>query len=402
MNTGRVRLFESRAIGLFCLLVLTVPLVSCNKAPEETVPEIAISESPAVGLTEQERSLIESVEAAGDYVIRYQLSNGELPYRVDVTTGDRDYSPSHIRLIAGTGSLFTACRVTGDTKYCVAGDQALEYYLSRLIEGGEKFRGLCLYSRGYCKIGGAALAVDAIYRRWRATGDTVLDGNELLGVALQLGEHIVWMRNPEGGFFHRLDPFEGTVDEEYYVTYFNGESVLALLELFEMSGDQYWLDQAREVNSYMVQQPITEDHWHSYAFSFLSRLDELSQEDSAYAIRIAEAIVNNESNLEEGHSSISTATKVEALAAIALAFQAQGDPHVWLEQAVNEHAAFVMARQLPSNLCGWDPSDGIERFIGGIYHSCEEPYVRVDALQHWINGAAIYLEYLGYTFPASH
>ena len=401
MNICRVKLVQMRVIGPLCALVLAVSLVGCGGATGVPVPEAVSTEHATVEITAEERSLIESIAAAGDYLIGYQLSNGELPYRVEVTTGDRDYCPSHIRLIAGTGSLYTVCRVTEDSEFCNAGDRALEYYLGRLVDGGDEYRGSCLYSRGYCKLGGAALAVDAIYRRWQATGDTVLGGVELLSVALQLGEYIVWMRNPEGGFFHRLDPFDGVVDEEYYVTYFNGESAVALLELFEMSGDQYWLEQALEVNSYMVQQPITEDHWHGYVFSFLSQVGVFSPEDRQYANRIAQAIINNESNLDEEHSSVSTATKVEALAAIALAFQIQGEPQEWLDQAVTEHAAFVLARQLPSNLCGWDHSDAVERFAGGIYNNCEAPYIRVDALQHWINGAAIYLEYQSSIYPVS-
>ena len=42
-----------------------------------------------------------SIIAAGDYLVRQQLANGELPYQVDFMSGERAYSPSYVRLVAG-------------------------------------------------------------------------------------------------------------------------------------------------------------------------------------------------------------------------------------------------------------------------------------------------------------
>lgn len=366
-----------RIVGVFIILILFIS--ACGNPESEIVDK---------------EKLIDSITAAGDYLVKYQESSGELSYRVDIPDGNTDYSVSHIRLIAGTGSLFTVCRVTEDDKYCDAGDRALDYYLGLIVEGGDVFGGSCLDSNGYCKIGGAALAIDAIYKRWQATGEITMGDRDLLEEAKKLGEHIIWMIKPEGGFYHRVDTIEGIIDEEYFVTYFNGESLMALLELYEMTGEEDWYDVAREVNSYMVRQAIKHDHWHAYAFSFFARLDMLTKDDQNFATRIAEEIIDFKAYRKEDYSTISAATKVEALASIALALKMQGESHDWLAPAINEHAVFMMARQLPNNLCGWEQSDNIGYLDGGIYHSCAEPYIRVDGLQHWINGAAAYLEYL--------
>jgi hypothetical protein len=54
----------------------------------------------------------------------------------------------------------------------------------------------------------------------------------------------------------------------------------------------------------------------------------------------------------------------------------------------------VRARQLPDNNCNWSiGGDLTEKFSGGIVSSCEEPSIRVDGLQHYINGITTYLEY---------
>ena len=117
--------------------------------------------------------------------------------------------------------------------------------------------------------------------------------------------------------------------------------------------------------------------------------------DQIYATRIAQAIIEYENNLAVDHSTISTATKVEALSAIALAFQSAGAEQEWLDPAIQAHADFIIARQLPNNLCWLEDSYEIDRFEGGIYYNCADPYIRIDGLQHWVNGAAAYLEYLG-------
>jgi hypothetical protein len=396
-------------MGIFRRVMIIVVLFalaagsSCaqNSPPEvnqvDREPGAAAVGAPAVAefsSTDESKDLIDSVRAGGEYILKYQLSNGSLAYRVDLVDDNRNYNPSHIRLIAGTGSLFTVCRVTEDNKYCQGGDRALAYYIERVVDGGDVFGGACFYSAGRCKIGGAALAVDAIYKRWQATGEIMLGDHNLLDIALQLGDHMVWMRNPHGGFYHLVDPFEGGIDPEYFVVYFNGESLMALLELYEMTGDTYWLDQAREINRYMLKQEITQDHWHAYAFSFFARLDKLTRDDQIYATRIAQAIISYKSNLAEDHSTISTATKVEALASIALAFRMAGDEQEWLGPAIKDHADFIRARQLPNNFCRLEDIYDISRFEGGIYYNCEDPYIRIDGLQHWINGAAAYLEYL--------
>jgi hypothetical protein len=341
-------------------------------------------------------TLKDSVIAAGDYLVRQQLPNGELSYQVDFMSGERVYSPSHIRLMAGTGSLFTVCRVSADLKYCNAGDLALEHYLELMVTDPENFRGTCLYTEGNCQLGGAALTVDTIYKRWQATGDFFLKDRNLLNTAVELGYFIASMRKPEGGFYHAFDPyFGGTVDPDFYVTYSTSESLLALTDLYEMTGNEFWLKQAHEVNTFMISQPVTEDHWHGYAFSKLAHLDSLTREDKAYAEQIARTIIAGEvRSLNPKNTSISTATKVEALAALAQAFYLSGANHQWLDPEIRALITFVQARQLPDNNCDWEISKEItKKFGGGIFSSCDEPTIRIDGLQNWINGVTAYLEY---------
>jgi hypothetical protein len=371
----------------------SAPTVESSPAPSRTrMP------TPPQTLPVAEGLLKSSIIDAGDYLVRQQLPNGELSYQVDFFTGKRAYSPVHLRLIGGTGALYTVCRVAKDSKYCEAGDLALKHYLVLLVKDKTKFKGTCLYAEGYCQLGGAALTIDAIHKRWQATGDVLLDGQDLLNTAAELGYFIVSMRKPGGGFYHAYDPhIGGMVDPKYFVAYFPGESLLALLELYEMTGNDFWLKQAREVNAYMIKQPVAEDHWHAYAFSKMAQVDSLSAKDLDYAQKIADVIIlGGVRSLNPKNTSISTANKIEGLSALAQAFKLSRKKTERLDAEIPVYLTFVHARQLPDNDCGWSISAQVkETFGGGIFTSCTEPSIRVDGLQNWINGVTAYLEYQG-------
>jgi hypothetical protein len=339
-----------------------------------------------------------SITSAGDYLIRQQLENGELAYQVNLLTNDRSSTPSYIRLMGGTSALYTVCRVADDTLYCEAADRALEHYLPNLLTAPEHFKGTCLYTNGACPLGGATVTVDAIYKRWLASGSVILNDHDLLATAVDLGYFIVSMRRPEGGFYHSFDPhFAGTVDPNYFDPTFNGEAVAALLQLYEMTGNEFWLEQAREVNDFMLTQTVTEDYGHGYALALFARLDELGKTDQEYAKQIADLIIAGQiRSLNPVNSSIATATKLEALSALAQALTVSDADHEWLDREIKTFITFVQARQFPANDCNFVlTKDMLARYTGGLFGSCEDPSIRVDGAQHWVNGLTLYLEYEG-------
>lgn len=339
--------------------------------------------------------LKKNILAAGDYLVNQQLANGELPYQVNILAGDRSSTPSNIRLMGGVSALYTVCRVAEDSTYCEAGDRALTHYLPNLLDDPERFKGTCLYSNGACPLGGATATIDAVYKRWQAAGSVTLDDRDLLADALNLGYFIVSMRKPEGGFYHSFDPHPGgTVNPDYHDPTFNGEGAAALLQLYEITGNGFWLEQAREVDDFMLTQPVTEDAGHARALALFARLDELKREDINYAKQIADLIVAGQiRSLNPANSAIVSATKIEALASIAQALALSGEDPSRLDREIKPFIAFVQARQLPANDCNFAPVDSM--YKGGIFSACEDPSIRVDGVRHWVDGLTIYLEYRG-------
>lgn len=389
-------------IGILALAGTTYLWINSNAPETQTIfteePPIptAISARAPQVLPLANSPLKASITSAGNYLVRQQLTNGELAYQVNILTNDRSSTPSYIRLMGGTGALYTVCRVAEDAVYCEAGDRALKKYLPNLIADADHFKGTCLYTNGACPLGGAATTIDAIYRRWQAAGNVLLDERNLLNDAVDLGYFIASLRRPGGGFYHSFDPhFAGSVDPNYFAPTFNGEGIAALLQLYEMTDNKFWLEQAREVNTFMLTQPVTEDYGHSYAFALFARLDELSKADQEYAEQIADLIIAGQvRSLNPVNSSISTATKLEALSALVQAFALSNAEHERLGREIKTFITFVQARQFPANDCNFEiTKDMIERYKGGLFSSCEDPSIRVDGAQHWVNGLMMYLEY---------
>lgn len=397
----------SRGKYLFAVILLLalagILFFAQRETPAEAVVTVEASPAPTIKPAQTPETfpipdgdLKNSVIAAGEYLVRQQLANGELSYQVDFLTGERAYSPSHTRLIGGTGALFTVCRVSGDADFCRAGDLALDHYLELLLTEPDHFRGTCFYAEGICPLGGAALTVDAIYKRWQASGNFSLADRNLLNTAVELGYFILSMQKPEGGFYQAFDPhFNGTADPDFHMTHAASQSLLALIELYEMTGNEFWLEQAREVNTYLVSQPVTEDHWHAYALSKLAQVDTLSKTDQAFVGQIAQTIITGEvRSLNPKNNCISSTTKLEGLAAAAQALYFSNAKHEWLEPEMRAFITFVRARQLPANDCNWKISTELSAAFGGaIFNSCDEPSIRIDGLQNWINGATAFLEY---------
>lgn len=385
--------------GTTYFLTTEPPPESAAPVVVPTVSATAVSaRAPKTLPVKENHPLEEAILSAGDYLVRQQLTNGELPYQVNILNGDRSSTPSNIRLMAGTGALYTVCRVSADSSYCEAGDRALEHYLHQALSDSMRFKGTCLYTNGGCPLGGASATIDAIYKRWQATGSVRLDERDLLASAVDFGYFIVSMRRPDGGFYHSFDPyFDGVVDPNYISPTFNGESLYALLQLYEMTDNEFWLEQAHEVNDEMLAQPATEDYGHAYAFAMLARLDKLTKDDLMYAEQIADLIIAGQiRSLNPVNTSTSTATKLEALSALMQAFTFTEIEPEELDREIRTFITFVKARQLPNSDCGFEVTQEMkQRYAGGLFNTCDDPSIRVDGVQHWVNGITTYLEYQG-------
>ncbi len=340
--------------------------------------------------------LRESIIAAGDYLIRQQLPNGDLTYQVDVVTGNRNVLPVSVRQLAATSGLYTVCQVSRDQKYCDAADRALAYYWKDIVPVPAPYQGVCYFSTGGCLTGASGIAIDAVYKRWLATGNVMLGDENLLETARAIGRFITSFKLEDGTYGELLYPVAGGIVDPFYTSWYNpSESVYALAELYDMTGENVWLENVQVLNAFLESKPATADQWHSHALNILTKLGKANKDDIAYGKKISGAILAKESaTLVPTASAFDLGTKVEALAALAQVMARSGEGHTQLADAAQRYIQFLQVRQMPDVQCGWKITDVEKaRYAGGFITNCDESVIRADTGLHWIYGVTAFLEY---------
>ncbi len=341
--------------------------------------------------------LVDAMLAAGDFVVRQQLPNADLTYQIDVTTGNRRHLPVSVRQLATVGGLYVLCEVADAPMYCATADRALQYYWKDIVPVPEPYEGKCYSSYGGCTTGATGIAIDVVHKRWRATGSVMLGEENLLETARSLGSFITSLRKDNGEYGEMLYPVGDGREDPFHSSRYNpGESLYALMELYEMTGEPMWLEHARAFNANLQSLPIAPDQWHSHALRMLARAGELNPDDIAYAKRMGDEILSLQSAMrDESASTFDMTTRAEALSSIAQALALVGEAHEVYADGARELIDLARTRQIPYQNCAWQLSaEDTEDYVGGLLGSCTDNFLRVDAVLHWIYGVTGYLEYV--------
>lgn len=385
------------------MLVVAYRLAPSAIADSQRVKALKLAE-------EYDPVLEEFVVNAADYVVRLQEDDGELPYQLVfdieseylVITPDTGYE---IRSIAGVGNLFNVCSYTGDRSYCDQAEAALEYYVNNnSLYFGEEIDGIGYLSGDSIQLGGTALLVDALYKKATANdGRLIMYGQDFTMFAEDLGENILWMKDPgENYFYHSYNVIDGKFNEGFQSEFFDGEALQALLQIYELTGEQKWLDEALALNEYMQDKSehiASQDHWHAYGLYYLSRNTEPSEADIDFAYSMVNVYAASRNSYFKSHSSaIGSGTRIEALAALRAALINWGLPiPSKLDLTLYQYIEFLYQHQLPNDeYChlGFNQLDA--ELHGGIFTSCNDDeglyFIRIDGVQHATNGVILYLE----------
>ncbi len=116
-------------------------------------------------------------------------------------------------------------------------------------------------SRVKLKLGGAGLGLAALCGlEAHRPGTTPLEDLK------RLGEFILFMQKPGGGFHSRYFPDEGVFDREWTSLYYPGEAALGLVMLHQLDPDPRWIEAAADIIGYLARTRedrfLTEpDHW---------------------------------------------------------------------------------------------------------------------------------------------
>ena len=136
------------------------------------------------------------------------------------------------------------------------------------------------------KLGGNGIAILALTEYM-----DVFQNDEYVEVCKKLGEGILKQQDPEtGGYWHVLTPdFEKL--EEFRTVYYDGECTFGLTRLYNLTGEQKWLDAACRAIDHFIDKDYTQyrDHWVAYSLNEVTKV--LDRQDY-YEFSLANATNN--------------------------------------------------------------------------------------------------------------
>ncbi|SMP56568.1 glycosyl hydrolase family 88 [Anoxynatronum buryatiense] len=120
------------------------------------------------------------------------------------------------------------------------------------------------------KLGGNALAIITLMQ-YMDTYDT----DEYLSLCVYLGNGILELMDEEAGTFYHVLNTDFSPKDAFRTVYYDGESAYALALLYEMTGNDKWLDAARSAVENFIREDYTRhrDHWVAYALNEVTRHD---------------------------------------------------------------------------------------------------------------------------------
>jgi len=118
------------------------------------------------------------------------------------------------------------------------------------------------------KLGGNALAIITLelYMRTFKT-------DKYKQLCTDLGNGILELMDLENGTFYHVLNMDFSPKEEFRTVYYDGESAYALTLLYEMTGDEKWIESAKSAVENFIREDYTKyrDHWVAYAMNEITK-----------------------------------------------------------------------------------------------------------------------------------
>ncbi len=238
--------------------------------------------------------------------------DGRFRYQFNHATGESEDEYEIVRHLGTLWSMLDVHRSIGAGDALVpAARRAGAYVLDSGLRFHRDIDAACIGQDNNIYLGGNALAILALLALATETGDDYVHT-----IAVRLGEFILANRRADGDFVHRIY-FKSGRHSSYVDRFWTGEAWLALIALFEATGDQRWLDAVVErerENAKLDYAASKAPHWMLYAMEGLAR----HCNDDAYyrrAAAIAGSALSNLAAIRETGAGTGVACRSEGLLA---------------------------------------------------------------------------------------
>lgn len=317
-----------------------------------------------------------------------------------------------LRHAGTTYSMLETYELMPDKEVLNLADKALEFLINKQETVYVKKKPYnVVVERDYYKLGGNALAIVAMAKYTQITGDY----KYLENMQSMAG----WMKETQdkkGRFTAHKQCFSTGKIEDFTSHYYPGETILALVRLYQVDKNEKWLDVAERAAKYLIQirdksatiDTIAHDHWLLYALNDLYR-ERKNKIYLKHSLFIAEAIMKTQ--IKEGEAraelvggytpksgnepkSTPVACRSEGLSAT---YKLAKDNNYLeeakrMKQAINDGIQFQMQMQLRPESAMYYYNKGL--CLGAVHSGLVGFEIRNDYTQHNISSFIAYYNIL--------
>ena len=355
--------------------------------------------APHIPLVGANWDATEAASEAAAYLVRHLDGKGRFDYVRQSTVSEKKYNI--LRHAGSIHSLVQYYQANPSDELKAAIVRSARYLRERYVQPLAKHPALLAavsrpgeesISAATAKLGGTALAVIAL-RGAMALDPTVISVADLQA----MGEFLLFMQKEDGSFYSKYAVGDG-FDASFHSLYYPGETMLALTMLYDVDGDQKWLDAALRSAAELVRGRQGEKDWPADHWMMLSSLPLLERyekvttpaitaEDLRTHIEVmGEKIMKDQRDggfFAKQPRSTPTATRLEGLSALAQIQSKSGDVDPKLRESIDRGLAFLMRCQRKEV--------GAQR--GGMPRSCASDAanerrgeeIRIDYVQHYLS-----------------
>lgn len=224
--------------------------------------------------------------------------DGRFKYRYDAETGKESGGYNVLRHAGSVWAMLDVYSSSHDRQVLSAARRAVTYLLNNFLKFHGDYSKVCICEDNTIKLGGNALAVVALTALYGITREPFL-----LQISERLADSMISERTADNDLVHKRYFQSGKVSE-FRSMYYTGEALLALLNLFEASRNEKWLDAVVSIEKRLAAEDYgveEQSHWMLYALSSLSRI-EPSAVYLEHATKIARHILEHPDYLSWGRS----------------------------------------------------------------------------------------------------
>ena len=222
------------------------------------------------------QDILDAITLTKDHYFKNILSQkGKYIYSYLPQSDSKENRYNILRHAGTTYALLETYEFITDNDILPMAESAIEYLIEEITDyeiNGNTVS--VVIEKDVVKLGGNALAIIALAKYTQVTGN-----QKYLTTMQQLATWIQEVQNEAGQFTVNMQQFSTGEIDPFTSQYYPGEAMLGLIRLFQIDGNQKWLDIAEKAAYYLIEvrdkhanvDTITHDHWLLYALNELYR-----------------------------------------------------------------------------------------------------------------------------------